>query len=234
MHPEGITLHLGINYVVSPTPNIDKNKSLAFQQALLREAIDIDNVRYGDTEIALTRESTPLQIKVIASGPPVVGQLLVLAPNPDRNLEVFGKESEAIVRAFQATWPDIRQIIARDCTLRYLYESSQQHAFKELWEERLGQSEKSLDKLGRPVLGGGLRLIMPSIEGEQDPTQVQVRIESYLRDSKKVFVETEFKWPEAKPPDFPFDPVKLLSTVDEFIENQVFAFILEGRGNNDS
>jgi hypothetical protein len=234
MYPESILLHMGINYVISPTPVVDKATALLFQQRLLAEGIDIDSVRYTDTEIILTREVSPLQIKVVASGPPVVGQLLMLAPNPERDLDIFGKESEAIVRAFDVAWPNAKQIIARDCTLRYLYETSRQHAFKELWEDRLGQSEDSLDKLGRPVIGGGLRLVMPPIEGLADPSQIQVKIESYLKDSKKIFVEVEFRWPEAKPPGFPFKPIELLTEVDRYVDNEVCSFIQEGRDKNDS
>ncbi len=234
MHPESIPLHMGINYFVFPTPNIDKKISLTFQQALLDGGIDIDNVRYADTEITLTRETTPLQIKIIASGPPIVGQLLMLAPNPERNLDMFGKESEAIVRAFNNTWPKVKQIITRDCTIRYLYETTHTHAFKELWEERLGQPEESLSKLGRPVAGGGIRLVMPPLKGEPDPTHIQVKVESYLKDSKKMFVEAEFKWPQAKATELPFDPVDLLYTVDKYIEKQVFSFIIEGLDEDDN
>jgi hypothetical protein len=205
---------------------------LDFQQVLLNEGVDIDNVSYTDTEITLTRETLPLQIKVIATGPPVIGQLVIVAPNPDRNLDVFGKECEAIIGAFNHTWPHVKQIIARDCTIRYLYESTYGHAFKELWEERLGQSEKSLNKLERKILGGGLRLVMAPLEGETDPSQIQIKVESYLKDSKKMFVEAEFKWPQVIPAGSPFNSVELLNKVDKYIENQIVSFITEGQKND--
>ena len=227
MHPEGRTHHVGINYILSPPPDIDKKYYLDFQRALVDEGIDFDSG--GDTpEIHIERKTPPLQIRVLASKEAPVGQLLIIAPRPDRAPDAFGKEAEAIVRAFKNTWRTSMQILSCDSTIRYLYETTGEHAFQELWETRLKQPKASLNTLSKPVLGGGLRFVMPPIPGEPDPTQIEVKIESYLQDSRKIFVEVEFKWPQPKAADTPFDPMNRLMIVENYIEKQVKPFIEEG------
>jgi hypothetical protein len=229
MHPEGIPLHMGINYVVSPPLEISKRRHLAFLNALVEVGIDFNSANDSDQEIRVERKTPPLQIRVVAAVGAPVGQLLILAPHPNRSWESFGKETEAIVEAFSRTWKSQRQVLSCDSTIRYLYESSGDHAFKELWETKLRQSRNALSVFGRPVWGGGLRFVMRPVPNEEDPAQIEVKIESYLRDEKKVFVEVEFKWSQPKPPGVALDPMDRLKTVYEYIENQVTTFINEGR-----
>ncbi len=225
MHPEGIPLHIGINYVISPPPEIDKRKLLDFQSMLLDVGIDFSGGEDREREICVLRKVPPLEIRVVTIAGAPVGQLLVIAPRPNRSPDEFGKEVEAIIAAFQKTWVGPKQILSCDTTIRYLYESSGEHAFKELWETRLGQSRGSLDVFGRPVLGGGLRFVMPPRPDEDDPAQVEVKIESYLQDTKKIFVEVDFKWPQPKPPGASFDAIRRLGIVDGYIENEVKSFV---------
>jgi hypothetical protein len=227
MHTDGIPLHIGINYVVSPPPEINKEKHLAFLKTLTDAGIDFGNANITDQEIFIGKKTPPLQIRVITTDRPV-GQLLVVAPHPNRPFALFCKEVESVVRAFGETWKSRRQILTCDSTIRYLYESSSEHGFKELWETRLRQPENALSTFGRPVLGGGLRFVMPPTQSEDDPAQIEVKIESYLQDSKKIFVEVEFKWLQPKPPGASFEPIRRLKTINEYITNQVVAFVNEG------
>ncbi len=230
MNPESrVTIHMGINFVVSPLPTIDMERNLNFQQSLVGQGIDFAKVDFKEGELSVTREvPTLLQVRVAALGPPT-GQLLILAPQPRRPLTLFAKEAEAVVRAFDSTWPEKRrQIVSCDATLRDLYEASGEHAFQELWETRLRQSPDSLAVLGRPVLGGGLRFVMPPRADEPEPVQIEVKIESFLRDTKKIYVETQFTWPTPRPPGVTFDPQNRLKQVDAYIENEVILFITGG------
>lgn len=224
------TIHIGINFLVSPIPTIDPRISLRFQEALLSSGIDSSRADLKPQEIVIVRESRPrLEIKVgMIIGSPL-GQLLIVSPGPSADLDLFTKDARAVITAFSATWPaDNRQVIRSDVTIRDLYEATSEHAFKELWEVRLQQAETSLARLGRPVLGGGLRLVMPPVPSEQEPTQIEVKIESFLRDTKKMFVETQFTWPQPSPVGASLDPTPKLKTVDEYVENQVESFILGG------
>ncbi len=229
MHPEGIPLHLGVNYVIAPSPEIDKTKYLAFQNALMEAGIDYDGGQNPAAEIQIIRRMPPLEIRVISREDAPIGQLLLIASHPNRSPDDFSREAEAIVRAFSKTWDTPQQILSCDATIRYLHETSSEHAFKELWETRLGQTEGSLRAFGRRVLGGGLRFVMPPAAEDVDAAQVEVKIESYLRDTKKIFVEVGFKWLRPAQPGTAFDPRRQLQAVDSYVDNEVTTFI-QGEG----
>jgi len=229
MYPDSRqTIHMGINLVLSPMPVISAQSRIDFQQSLVNHGIEVAKVQFKEREIVVIRETpTDLEIKVAAIGPPSIGQLLILAPGRGHHIDLFSKEAEAIVEAFDSTWPvKQRQIISCDATLRDLFEASATHAFQELWEMRLHQPPDTLAVLGRPVLGGGLRFVMPPRPDDPEPSQIEVKIESFLRDTRKVFVETQFKWPQPMPPGAPLDPVKRLKQLDEYIEDKVISFIM--------
>jgi hypothetical protein len=204
---------------------------LRFQQSLATSGIDFSHVELKEREIVIIREASPrLEIKIAALPGAPLGQLLIVSPDPRCDVRLFAKDVEAIIQALEATWtiPN-RQIISSDVTIRDLYESSSEHAFQELWEGRLKQPPDSLARLGRPVLGGGLRFVMPPVSDEPDPHQIEVKIESFLRDSKKVFVETQFTWTVPAFPSAPWDAQKRLEQVDRYVEDQVETFIVGGQ-----
>ncbi len=220
----GILLHMGINYLLTPPPNLDMRKFLDFQGALLDEGIDYGEARHSDKEIHLRRANPPLQIRVLTPHPPM-GQLLIVAPQPEDGLEMFGRKAEAIVNAFGNTWPVQHQIVSCDCTIRYLYESSRAHAFEEIWESRLKQSKENLAIFGSPVGGGGLRFVMPVMPTAPEPVEIEVKIESYLKDPRKLYVDVRFKWPQTRHSALTFEPLERLKTVDRFIEDKALAFM---------
>jgi len=223
-------IHMGINFIVSPTPIINRQTYLDFQNSLDQCSVEFTNAARQDSQqghqIAITRAGPrPLQIVVVASTLQPVGQLLILAtPEPGRTLEYFIQEAEHVVEAFQTTWPiPHRQIIKRDVALRDLYETTSEHAFQEIWQDQLGQTVNSLAAFDRLVLGGGLRFVMPPQRDK--PAQIEVKIESYLKDSSKLFVETQFAWHEPMPPGAPFDPRERLLEANSYIENHILAFM---------
>lgn len=216
-------IHMGINFVMVPSPAVNQATGLAFQDALIQQSIEFDQVNYGEDNLKIVRGQPPLQIVVASPTNQSTGQLLIIGPHPARHLESFIQETEFIVEAFESVWTSQqRQIIKRDVTIRDLYETDQ-HAFQELWETRLGQSEDSLAVFGRKVLGGGLRFVMPPEPGK--PAQIEVKIESYLKDTSKVFVETQFTWSAPTPPDVSFEPRARLCEVDDYAKKEVIDFI---------
>ncbi len=223
-------IHMGINFTLSPMPIINVHSNLEFQKSLATWGIDFSKVEFKEREVLVVREvPTRLEVKVAAIQPPAIGQLLILAPHSGSDLTLFGREAEAIVKAYASTWPtEKRQIISCDATLRDLYAASGDHAFRELWEIRFGQSLDALSVFGRPVLGGGLRLVMSPQPDDLQPVQIEVKIESFLRDATKLFVETQFKWPRPMPPGASLDPMSRLNRVDEFVEEKVVPFMMGG------
>lgn len=223
------TIHLGINFVFAPFASIDRRSFIAFQNALAEECIEVKNATIRDQEITIVRDTpTGLQVRVIALGAPGIGQMLIVASNPSPPLNVFTEEVVGICKSFDATWPNPnRQLISSDATIRALFETESSHAFQEIWERRLKQTQQSLGVFGRPVLGGGLRFVMPPVQGEAKPVQIEVKIESFLQNSKKVFVDTQHTWPLPMPPGTKFEPELRLKQVDDYLGNQVLSFIQE-------
>jgi hypothetical protein len=217
--------HFGVNFLFAPPPNFTPGHQLAFQQRLAEDAhIVFDQTQQSGGKLVLVRAKKPLQVTVGPAGPQVA-QLLVVAPEPDRLLSEFKDEARAVVEAYWEVWPGPAQIVRRDCTIRYLFVSEEEHAFKYLWEKRLGQSEEDLEALERDVLGGGLRLVMPRrTEVSGDPT-VEVKVESFLRDSTHLFVDTQFVWEEPSPRGEEPNPGEMLDEVDEYAVGPVVKFI---------
>ncbi len=219
-------LHLGINFITIPAPSVTPQSSLAFQQAIISSGLEFIRAENPKNRVVLTREvPSPLQISV-SMLESQVGQVLIVSPRPKGTLDLFIQEAEAALEAFETVWPaQNRQIIKSDGTIRELYETTSKHAFQELWEKRLGQPSQSLAAFERPIRGGGLRFVMDPLPNEDDPVQIEVKIESFLRDTTKIFVETQFTWPRPTAPGIPFAARERLSQMNSYIENQVRAFL---------
>lgn len=222
------TLHLGVNFIVAPLPLIDDQHGRQFLDALAEEGIQIAQFSRSEQHVeGVNGDPAPLQIRVAQAGPQV-GQLLITAPRPNRPLNIFARETASICDAFNEVWTERYQILSRDCTVTHLYASAGDHAFQYLWEKRLGQKGSQFEGLGRPVLGGGLRLVMPPEGDGENPSQVEVKIESFLRDSTKIYVEVQFSWPAPVEPNVAMNPIEMLETVEKYASNEVVNFILGG------
>lgn len=222
------TVHMGVAFVLSPSPIIDAKRNLKFQQSLIEQTIEFAKVELTDKEIVVIGESGSLNIRVDVIQPPQIGRLTIVAPKLGSSLDLFSRQAEAVVKAFEETWPaKSRQIVSTDSTFRDLFETSEQHAFIEIWEKRLGQSADSLRPLGRPVLGGGLRFVMPShtVTATQE---IELKIEAFLKNTKKIWVETIFRWHDPLPPGSPMNPMERLQEVNNYVDSQVVSFLTGG------
>jgi len=221
------TIHAGVNFILAPFPDIssicDRQK---FHQQIEEYGILIDDIKYereAQRSLMVRKKSAPLEITLGRVGPQV-GQLLIVAPFVG-SLEIFGAEASGIAQVFMNLWPK-RQVISCDATIRDLYDSTSDHAFKELWEERLKQPPESIKYFGRPILGGGLRFVMPPTEDPSVPI-IEVKIESYIKNTKKIFLETVFSWQMPQTPEQPIDPEQRIEAVDNFIRKEVVNFVME-------
>lgn len=224
-------IHMGINFITVPPPVIDTRGYLDFQGELIGGGLEFDRVARETNKIIVTRQAPrSLQVTIATVEPQPgaglqMGQALIVAPQPNRSLGLFIQEAKAAVAAFNTVWPAAnRQVMSCDATLRDLYEASQKHAFKELWEEDLQQPAEALAAFGRPVLGGGLRFVMPPLPDESEPVEIEVKIESYLRDTNKIFIETQFRWNQATAR--PLNPEERLIQANDYVEKQVLTFLM--------
>lgn len=223
------SIFFGVHFIVAGNWIPDAKQFLDFQERLLKERLEFSETAVGARRFSLLRrEPSGFQVQVASLGPQV-SELRISTPvRPVHGLDYFCKEAEAVCHAYVDTWAKTPcQVINRDATIRHLY-SCECHAFKYLWENRLGQEESEFKSLGgRPILGGGLRLVLPPIK--QWTESVEVKIESFLEDQSKIFIETLFVWPTPyqvrKAEDF--GPTKLLQSVEKYATNEVCDFLLK-------
>jgi hypothetical protein len=223
------TIHFGINLVLAPAPVLDRPTSRRFQEYLEDADIAITNTQMTEQLVLARMPVKPLQISVGIVGPQV-GQLLVLAPEPNRPIAEFCEEVEKIIVALDRAWPtQVRQLVHIDAAIRDLYDTSTDHAFKELWEQRLHQSPDSLQTLGPGLLGGGLRFVLPPADSHPMTPVIEVKMESFLQDSRKLFIEAQHVWPQPSTPGAPFEVTGRLSMLEEYMKTRVAGFIQEGQ-----
>jgi hypothetical protein len=216
--------HFGTNFLLAPAGGYEPGALLQFQQTLTQTStVVFDQTQRTPTGMAFVRQGPPLHVTLGLVGPGI-GQLLIAAPQPNRPLVSFIEDAEVIVQAYRRVWPGPIQIVRRDCTLRYLYAVREGHAMQYLWERRLHQTEDALSSLGRPVLGGGLRLVMPPRAHVPDDAGVEVKIESFLSDSRQLFLESQFVWETPAAPGAEPDPRPLIEAVDLFIDGPLTQF----------
>jgi len=224
------SIYFGVSYVIAKEWSCDAVKRLDFQKVLAEKQLDFPQTGVGPHDFTLVRtEQSALQVKVASLGPRVAS-ISMSSEMPVHSLELFAKEAEAVCDAYRQIWIQDRcQILQSNARIRHLY-SCQDHAFKYLWEDRLGQAPQDFHYLGkRPVLGGGLRLVMPPIEEPGEPVQIEIKIESFFRELKKMFIETFFVWPEPRllPKNEKFDPEIRLTKVEKYATNEVWNFLLQ-------
>lgn len=222
------SIYFGVNFVVAVPWASNVNKQLDFQRALHENQLDFPEVKSGERTLTLTRkEQSLLKVQISSLGPQVTG--IHISSEGLYDIDLFTREADAAYSAYHKTWIERPcHILQCDAITRHLY-SCDDHAFKYLWETRLGQSGEDFHHLGkRPVLGGGLRLVIPPIGNEPDVKQIEIKIESFLKESLKMFIETLFVWPQPRLLDgnSKFDPDFRLKCVDKYATNEVWNFLL--------
>lgn len=217
--------HFGVSFVFAPVPDLGAATRLRFQSELAAPPhfVEFDSAFAQGEKRILQRASPPLGVTL---GPvaPQVAQLIITAPRPTQSLDEFIADAKAVCDVYRTVWPGTLQIVSRDCTIRHLCPVQDGHSFKYLWERRLRQDEDDLGILGRPVLGGGLRLVMPARPDVPDDPIVELKIESLFEDTSQLFIDVAFVWRQPQS-DSAFDPAALLHSVDQFLQDEVTRFI---------
>ena len=224
------SIYFGVSYVIASEWSAETMKRLDFQKALAQRQLDFPQTSVGVRDFTLVRtEQSALQVKVASLGPRV-SSISINADRPVHSLDLFGKEADAVCDAYRQIWLKQQcQILQSNARIRHLY-SCQGHAFKYLWEQRLGQKPQDFHYLGkRPVLGGGLRLFIPPLKEDEEPVQIEIKIESFLRESRKMFIETIFVWPK---PGLLSESVEFaaehrLKSVERYATSEVCDFVLQ-------
>ena len=232
INPETRTsVYFGITFVLARSWSADKARTVDFQKNLLDNGIDFSQTNIIGNSFLLSR-TNPCNFTVkIESPAKQVSSIQMGTQNPQGDLGVFIEEAGAVVDAYRKSWPGQQyQLIRTVAKIQHLY-STQGHAFKYIWEERLGQSSGDLASLGkRPVAGGGIRLVMPPYaEAGKEPNSIEVRIESFMQEPGKLLVETTSAWP--KPvvinSSSDFNAGGLLKDLEDYATDKVLAFLMQ-------
>lgn len=223
------SIFFSVSYIIASQWPSDAMKRLDFQRKLAQKQLDFPQTRTGVNDFTLARvEPSALLVKSASLGPNV-SSISVSSERPAYSLELFAKEAEAVCDAYRQTFLQQQcQILKCSAAVRHLY-SCRDHAFKYLWEDRLSQNPQDFHRLGeRPVLGGGLRLVMPPVKDDAEPVQIEIKVESYFREANKMFIETLFVWPKPRllTPDEKFDPQLRLENVEEYAVTRVCDFVM--------
>lgn len=224
----GRPIYAGVGFTMTPSIALVLDNRLKFQQQMEEMGISLSDVSFDkqtSSFLAVRKSPMPLEVRIVTPAPQV-SQLFIIAPQIDgRTIDGVGTEACDIGQAFTEVWQQ-RQVIQADATIRYLFESSHQHAFQELWEGFLKQNPQSLSTFKRPVLGGGLRFVIPPVSENPPSPQIDVKIESFLQDTQKLFVEVQCIW--AQPQGNNVDPDQKLEQVEDFLQHELMDFISQG------
>jgi hypothetical protein len=225
------SIHYGINFIVAPHPVVDSDSRLDFQKHLLKVGMEFTAATHSSASLELKRDDPPLKLSVMLLGPQV-GQVLLVAGSPNRPLAFFEEEVEQVCAAYQETWGLPKQFLSRDASIRCLYSCQNcPHTFQYLWEGLLGKQESDAAAFERPLQGGGLRFVMPPLADESpEPSMIEVKVESFLKDPSKLFVETHITWPQPRQDNVFEIAGELLDRVQGYVENNVERFITQSRG----
>lgn len=219
--------YFGVGFIVAPAPVFSAAALLKFEARLADPNVGItfDNRQRDESGTSLlVRNSPPLTVHLTTPAPQV-GQLAVMSVEPRGLPEEFISDAEDIVQAFRDVWPGPFQVVHRDCTVRYLYAVGGEHSFQYLWEKRLHQASGELQLLERPILGGGIRFVLPP-QDAADEAIIEVKIESLLRDPSQLFVESQFAWRQPTSPEIGFDAGAMIEAVEAYTNGPLTRFIL--------
>ncbi|HEV2149597.1 MAG TPA: hypothetical protein VGR37_19505 [Longimicrobiaceae bacterium] len=238
------TIQLTVGFIVSPALELDEHRLAAFRARLEEEGIRFDHAEQGDAGLILVREKpSVLQVQVatgqVAGGaePVAVSQLVVataLAPEvPAASASDFANAAHEVTDVARDVWPEMENVLGWNTGIRVLFASSTEHSFQYLWERRLGQSTDDLSVFGRPILGGGMRLVFPPGQTPGEQFQAEVRVESFLEDVRRLYVELNLGSGNPEPISA-MNPTSLVQVTEEFLQDRLVPFLRAGGGESDA
>lgn len=231
------TIQLSVGFLVGPALELDGDRLAAFRARLEEEDIRFEHAEHGEATLLLTRLApSSLQVQVatgqVGGAEPVPVSQVVIATAVGQDVPVasaadFADAAHEVTDVLRDVWPEIEYVLGWNAGVRALFAATTEHSFQYLWEQRLGQPTEDLGIFGRPVLGGGLRLVFPPGEAEGEQYQAEVRVESFLEDPRRLYVELNLASgvPEAVNA---MNPTTLVQTTEEFLGARLLPFLRTG------
>jgi hypothetical protein len=225
-------LHYQVVFSFAPGPELSPANVLKYLQQLAQapRGISFQETRHAERSLTFLRVAPPLTVQIgswqgaldITKGPST-SFLDIEAVHPSGEQSEFCDSARDVLAAYGEVWGVPIQFVQRECIVRYLFEVQQSHAFQYLWEQRLHQRVEELSAFKRPILGGGLRFVMPARDRVNEPLY-DVKIESFLSNPKQLFVELHATWgPSLSTADD--DPMAIFQTTTDYVSGSVMAFL---------
>jgi len=237
---------------------MDRERKVRFYDNLTAQGVEIGNFEQKANEIVLTNSPAPPNIRRV-----VVGhfqdkfRLFVLEDSPNETIEVFKKIADAAWKVFSDVWtPPAQGFSLAEVTLRYTAVAEGGNATNFLLKSCIKIPKTSLDLLGRPLQGIGLRLVSPTLvtkaasEGKFPLANADfnINIETLLDDQSRLYIQLTAKWlsiplPPARGqmsniPGLPTflnpecqKPSWYLEQAENFVKEQVVSFLCKAKAD---
>ena len=232
------TVQFTVGFLIGPALELDEERIAAFRARLEEEDIRFEHAEHADSTLVLARNApSSLQVQ-IASGQvgggaePVPVTQIVIATAIGQDVAVaavadFADAAHEVTDVARDVWPEMEYVLGWNTGIRSLFASSTEHSFQYLWEQRLGQDTQELSVFGRPILGGGLRLMFPPGQAEGEHYQAEVRVESFLEDVRRLYVEVNLASGTPEPINA-LNPTVLIQGTESFLNDRVIPFLMGG------
>ncbi len=197
-----------IAYVFPGQPRIERNDSMAFYDRLSSEGVALSQFSHDETALKLsdTRGGKPPDVfNVVVDHRGQNTRLLVYEDFPTDPLSLFLKQADVVWECFGQVWESKRlggqpQLTEVKIRMTAAVEGGDSREY--LGDRILRIRHDGLQKLGRRVHGVGINLVIPIQVGDADADEIplngaqgNLRIESLLDDSSRLFLECRVTWP---------------------------------------
>ncbi len=232
------TLQFTVGFLIRPALELDETRLAAFRARLEEEDIRFDHAEQVDAALVLARRSPfSLQVQIVSGevsggseAVPVSQMIVATVVGPETQTGApaeFADAAHEITDAARDVWPEMEEVLGWNTSIRALFAASTEHSFQYLWEQRLGQDTQELAVFGRPVLGGGLRLLFPPGQAESEQYQAELRVESFMEDVRRLYLELNLASGAAGPISA-MNPTALVQTTESFFRDRALAFLANG------
>jgi hypothetical protein len=232
------TIQFTVGFLIGPALELDEQRVAAFRARLEEEDIRFEHAEHADSTLVLARTApSSLQVQIVsgqvgAAAEPVPVTQIVIATVIAQDVPVaamaeFADAAHEVTDVVRDLWPEMEYVLGWNTGVRSLFASSTEHSFQYLWEQRLRQDTQELSVFGRPILGGGLRLMFPPGQDEGEHFQAEVRVESFLEDVRRLYVELNLANGNPEPINA-LNPTVLIQATEAFMDERVLPFLLGG------
>jgi hypothetical protein len=201
-----------IAYLYRENPSLSRDEHLKFYDSVTGAGVDVLDLSIQGPELVLSRKPAPgagaLEIRVGSFGGPQLRLLVQELPADRRPTDLVWETADLVWDSFRPIWggklgePNLTEV-----TLDLTAPAPKGDSRSFLAESVARIDPSALHHLGRPFEGFGLRFMSgPSFTIGSDPqpalpaSDVNLRIETLLRDPSQVFFQLTIKWPALNVP----------------------------------